>query len=255
MGLKEGGARGSLRNVSVNTSISTVNLSHDYDAFEEATGALTTWTDQAGSADLSAGGDPQVVSDGINSNQSVSFDNTDDNATGSTVSTWNFLHDGSAFSLYVVVELANSGEFRNIIATTSGGGLSSSTTGFILARDDRSGSGFDNALRVGVSDGSSFVIQSDNGSVFPTGSPEIFVVRFDGTDQYTIDRGKTTLASPTGTGHTTNDADEPVRVGDGGSTSPLGGDVGRCLYYNVEHDDVTRDNTVDVLADQFDITI
>lgn len=231
------------------------NLQHRFDPFEESTGSLSTWTDQVGSENLTAGVEPSVVSSGINGNQSVRFDDVDDLLTAQTVSAWNFLHDGSAFSAYLVVEASGSDVFQVPWATESGGVLSSNATGFSLTRDDRDSQGQNNVLRVQVGDGSgSHILNFQSSGDYPANSPEIYCVRFDGTDTYTIDRAKTNLGTPTGTGHTSGDADEALRVGDS-DLDPLDSDVGDMLFYGVEHSDSTRDDVVDYLADKFGITV
>jgi hypothetical protein len=158
--------------------------------------------------------------------------------------------------MYIVVEVFTEEEFRSITSTQSGGGISSLNIGLTVARDDRSGFDFDDELRVAVAKGSGdLVISSQNSTAFPTNSSEIFSVRFDGNNQYQIDRAKTTLDSLTGTNHTTSDADSPLRNADGGATSPMDGEIGRQLFYTTYHDDATRDQTVDALASQFGITV
>jgi hypothetical protein len=54
------------------TAIPDSGLLHNWDARKLS--SVSTFTDQAGSADLSASGDPQLISDGINGNQVVRLD-------------------------------------------------------------------------------------------------------------------------------------------------------------------------------------
>jgi hypothetical protein len=233
-------------------AIPASGLSHDYDATQEATGSLSTWTDQAGTADLSSGVAPSVVGTAFGSNsKAVRFDNTDDLLQAATPSDWTFLSDGSAFSFYIVVECRNSGGFRTLASTMSKGSISSTFRGLTIIREDRAG---EQALRVGVSTGSSSVFSRTINSSFPLDSPEVYCVAFDGTDQYQIQRGKSVIASPTATGHSSGDPDEALRVGQN-SLDPLGGDVGRKLIYQTFHGSQTRDSTVQALADQFGITL
>ena len=252
MGLKEPGLRGSLRNVSVGiNAIPDTGLSHDYNAEEEPIGELATWTDQVGAEDLTAGVAPTVVDDGINNNKSVRFDDTDDLLTAQTNSNWNFLHDGSEFSAYFVVEANGTDDFNSIASTTDSGGVVAGDLGFTLARDDRDDAGFNDHIRVIVVNGSDDVIRFEVENEFPQNTPRIYSVRFDGTDQYTINREKTGLGTPTASNHTTDNADNPLSLG----RLAMDSDVGRQLYYNIEHDGETHNQVIDALANQFDISI
>jgi hypothetical protein len=243
------GVRVEGRGIGVGSDIPDSGLSHDYNALEEATGTLSTWTDRAGSEDLTAGTAPSVVSDGINGNLSVRFDDTDDVLTASSPSTWAFLHDGSPFSVYLVAEAFGTGVFQSFVLTQSFF-AARENTGIGIARDDSTTT---DALRVFVSSGSNDVLDVIYSGEFPASSPKIFCVRFDGSDSYRISEGKTAIASPTGTGHSTADPDQSLLVGD--DADPLNSDVGRELYYGVEHSDSTRDQVVDALASDFGIAV
>jgi len=233
-------------------SVPTNALAHDFDATQEATGTISTWTEQAGAADLSSGVAPSVVGTAFGSNsKAVRFDNTDDLLQAATPSDWTFLSDGSAFTFYIVVECRNSGGFRTLASTQSGGGISSTFRGLSILREDRAGQ---QALRVTVSTGSGSVISQTINSSFPIYSPEVYCVAFDGTDQYQIQRGTSVIASPTGTGHSSNDPDEALRVGQN-ALDPLGGDVGRELIYQTFHGSQTRDSVASSLASQFGFSI
>ena len=83
MGLKEGGLRGSLRNVSVEIE-AAIPDSEDLHARWSAKGlelsdqdSVNSWEDETGNGhDLTAGSAPTFITDGINGNPAVRFDGT-----------------------------------------------------------------------------------------------------------------------------------------------------------------------------------
>lgn len=81
MTLKEGGLRGSLRNVGVGVgAIPDSGLEHHYDFDAEFSGGetISSVTDRSGSDNLTATGDPQAVADTINGRTVARLDGTDD---------------------------------------------------------------------------------------------------------------------------------------------------------------------------------
>lgn len=205
--------------------------------------------------------DQQGTNETLTANGSVEFDTdllneshryTGGYHKGEDASDWSLLHDGSPFSIYVVVYIDTTTNGFRLVASTSV--LTGDDTGFVIAHDSSSST---DALRVFVGDSSGdAIIDEIFSNEFPKQSAEILSVRFDGTDTYTINRVKSKVATPTGTGHVTSNPNSALQVGNRDDNDiPLRGNVGNLPVYNVEHSDQTHDGVVDYLATQHGITI
>jgi len=234
------------------------DLIHQYSAFSLnlSNGAtVDPWQDDSGNQNLQAVGAPTYVTNGINGNPSVRYDDNDDLHKVNTKAPFNFLHDGTtAYSCYIVVETFGSGGLYTPLSTQ--GVFGSGQRGASINRDDRGGN---NNLRFRVSNGSDSIVEIESSGGFPANSPRIFSIHFDGLDTYRLFDGKSLVGSDTTTNQSTSDSNTTFQRGETensfGVTEPLDGDVGADRYYNTEHSSTRRDNEIDDLANQFSISV
>lgn len=214
----------------ISSAIPDSGLVHRYDAQSES--GASTFTDQQGSKDLSAGGGPSLVTDGINGNQSMFYDGSDDQHTDSSPIS---LGTGNAYTVACVIEPES---------------LSDRAVYF------NNGDGNNNGIR--FFDGSS---QSEwrhyhDGSIGQgwggiNTNPHVFVATYDGTTLI-IDENKTEqlnknagISAPT----------VQFSIGSLGGKNYAHVSVGELLWYDVSKNVTERDEITDFLADRWGITL
>ena len=139
---------------------------------------VVTWYDQSGNASnliqTTQASQPQIVNNGsvilLNTKPTLLTDGVNDfMQVPSSTSIFNFLHNGTNSSLFVVVKVGNSSDPNNAYVLLDNGGLSSLNNGFGLLYDDRSVVPRNNVIINSVSKGvlDNFVITntSSNGGL------------------------------------------------------------------------------------------
>lgn len=260
------------RSVSDFTAVASVIPDSDvfYDAYDTSTllsggsvvsdgNSSDTWVNSAGGQNLT-GGSPVRADDGINSQTALDFSANSDTLSAGTTSDYNFLHDGSAFTIYIVTrnEGTTNSDGYNTIATKDN--FSGGSVGFSFARDNRTALGADDSLIFEIGNGSS-VMRTDVTKEYPSGSNEIFVGVHNPNSAPTLQsyRGKTQVATHTNTSfsYSSNDSKYPLTLGDIGDQSVgYEGKHGEFrIFQNAAHDTATLEDIVDVLAGKWNKTI
>lgn len=105
----------------------------------EETGIVSTWYDKSGNGyDFTSSGSPVLVDNGLNSNDYVDFDGSNDyfeSDESASSGVWNFLHNGTKNTIFLVL---NTGDFNGeavIVYNTNG--VTRSKTGSYFGFDDR----------------------------------------------------------------------------------------------------------------------
>lgn len=232
------------------------NLHARYD-FSQEDGSLPV-TDQTGNGFDLTQGSYSGVGATINGVQAGEFDNVDDVLTAATASDWTFLHDGSQFSVYIVISNDAVGdEYESILGTSD---ISGSQVGYSVARDNRSGVGSSDRYNAGFQNGAGnpqLLIQEDG--ELPSGN-SILATRHEtgASPEHEARRNGTVAGSASdGTAYATGDPEHPLRLGGnlGGNGLYFGGEIGEVLIYETHHDDTTRNEVESFLSDKWGIAI
>jgi len=213
--------------------------------------AVSTFPDTGSSPEDLSGGSPTYEADAMGSVDAPVYDATDDELDASGKDSWKFLHDGSEFELFLVAQPRSSSS-DSVLTVAGSCKFNSSVTGLNLTIDDRGGSGFNDALRVGVSGGGNFVYRYSQNAVLPIGDISIINVRYDGSS-YTVEVDATQLDSDTASGHVKTDPTDSY--GHGGSHRYFGGAIGDNAIYDRVLSSSERSENYSALANKYGVTL
>ena len=252
MGLKESGLRGSLRNVSVGIDAipDQENLQTQYDLVEE-TGfddddPINTLTDFVSDLDADGGTGGTYKSDAFNGNPVARLDDDDDRfeVSGSTDS-FNYLHDGSGGTIYFVfANYSLDGNFDDLLQNNN------TDTGDVGIQYGESGS--NGELRLRITNGGNIVV--DESASF-SGNILTIVMDSDRTPQYEAYDDDNSIVSTNfnnSPSSANSDADLHFNADTGGG-SELGFDFVGALFYDVTHDNDTRQEVWNYLDNRLSI--
>jgi hypothetical protein len=214
------------------------NLQTYYDPREESAsdGDVISPTDQQGSLDATNGNGVEYQSSAINGQPAYYFDGATYWAqVPNSTSAFNYLHDGSGGTVYVVADIASDvGIFKRLVYNGGGGG-----TGVNLNTDDSGGLRYkvnNEGPNTGGGDRSERIL---TGVTSSTETPDLELFG-DGNSLHTYDSQ----------GFDSGDAIDNMNIGgqDGGEQL-FAGYIGPILSYNVRHDSQTRSEVRDYLSD------
>lgn len=217
--------------------------------------SLDTWSDQAGSNDATAPGSterPTYRDGGINGNPSVEFASSNELELDSRQ---NFTHDGSSWTLFVVIHPDSnmSGNYGGVWGSNH---VSSGDKGSGIALDFRSEDGGAHNI---IANGDDFVIDgrtSDN--VYEDQfSPAIITVRHDTSDtddwEFWSNQSKTQTENEKNSYTSDSSTNRPAICGTG--VDGYEGHVGEMILYNEGLSTEDRNDVEDHLADKWGITL
>lgn len=223
-----GGARAGLFGGGV--AIPDTQLDHFW--YSKSVDSISPWQDEEGSLDASALGDPQLVSDGINSYQSARYDATDDrHETGSAAP----LGSGDEWTAVFVVEgVSSSGDYTLVQDGTLG------SDGYLV--------GFNSGVWQIAHNG---VGNVEGGS--PSTDPQVGVATYDGSTAILDVNGTEVINSSIGA---PNSPSGQVSIaGRADNSYLLDGDLGAAGHEAAFADATRRDELTNLLADEFDIAV
>jgi len=198
-------------------------LLHNFDARELS--SATTFTDQKGSADLTAQGSPSLNASGINGNQTVSLDGANDYYEGP-------LSASQPVDVFLVMQ-----------KTTADAGIYSTNQGGAHPRFTDSGSD---------------ALQIDAGNQISSGitltSPEIFLTGFDGGNSVFHISDKNTPVASGNAG--TDDFGGTFYIGvNTADNFHLESEFGHILFYDASASGYSRSDVWDYLSNEWGISV
>jgi len=218
---------------------------------------VSTFPDAGSSPEDLSGGTPTL--ENVGDSVAPVYDATDDILSASSKTPWQFLHDGSEFELFIVAQPRTtiSDEFSVVAGTMTN---TSSEVGFVIGFDDRSGSGFDNHLRVSIGNGGGggvVVYSHDEGNILTFGDNHIINIRYDGAN-YTVEHNETQLDSGSANlSHATGNPTAEYAHGKkaGGSTDNFGGAIGDNAIYDRVLTSSERSDNYNILANKYGVIL
>lgn len=244
----------------------------DASTITESGGAVSQWDDKSGNSrnatQSTAGNRPVYQLSAQNGLNAVRFTAASSHfLTAGSTSTWNFLHNGTDSSLFIVTKIGNAGDNPNAgYCLCDTGGLSSSETGFICLYDDRASFGRSDSLfqiiTTGVS-GAASALDISNNKITP-GAYSIISTYLDGNNATASNRILTRVnagvqfgANSLNNAPTTNNSSYAFligRAGNSGSPLPLNGDICEILVFSTQPDTGTRQKLEGYLAHKWGLT-
>jgi len=234
--------------------------------------AVSQWNDKSGNSrnatQGTAGNRPVYQSAAQNGLNTVRFTAASQHfLTAGTNSTWNFLHDGTSSSVFIVSRCRSTGDNPNAAHTyLSTGGAASADIGYFIGYDDQSAFSRNNALSARISTGS-----AGNYAAFDNTSDKITPGTYHIISSY-IDTDNGTATSRTiqivdgGASFSSNSATNPAAslsdssyaliIGRDPVSSSLDftGDMCEVLIFNTQPDVSTRQKLEGYLAHKWGLT-
>ena len=210
------------------TDIPDSGLLHDYNALEEST--TSTFEDRVGSNDLSANGDPTLISDGINGKQTIRLDGVDDSYVGDGIT------QNGDYTTAGVIDFRETDNNQNILRNAGSSGY---------RFEGRASDGDD------TWDWTANGIAVHRGSGVEHANPEIFVASYnDSSDNLILDINDIEVINTSANFDDVSSSDN-IQVGEVGDVDFTEVDLGRLLFYEEFNDDEGRSEIHDALASEW----
>ena len=234
-------------------------------------GNVSQWNDKSGNgrnaSQSTSGNRPVYQSAAQNGLNAVRFTSASSQfMAAGTTSTWNFLHNGTSSSVFIVSKIRSTGEDPNTNhAVLDTGGASALETGWALIYDDRVSVSRNNAvvsnIRSGTSLGPALTVNQD---VIIPGAYTILGTLLDADNATAADRltirlnggtpfGGNTETTARSTGNSTH-ALQLGRIGFGGGSVYLTGDICEVLILNTHPTATNRQRIEGYLAHKWGLT-
>jgi hypothetical protein len=233
--------------------------------------AVSQWNDKSGNgrnaSQSTSGNRPVYESAAQNGLSAVRFTSASSQfMTAGTTSTWNFLHNGTSSSVFIVSRIRSTGEDPNTNHTLlDTGGAAAVETGWALLYDDRVSVSRNNAVASNIRSGTPFgPALTINQNIIIPGAYTILGTLLDADNATAADRltvrlnggtpfgGNTETTAPT-TGNSTY-ALQLGRVGFGGGSVYLTGDICEVLILNTHPTATNRQRIEGYLAHKWGLT-